>query len=145
MAEDQVATRPQVGTDSAQNTLLGRSVEIDDDIPAKHDVELSVKRKPFIHEIDAYEFYPFTQFLFYPYLRPVRVTVAEQVFFLVRQGHRYYAVRMIDSGHGSLEGMRGDVGSHDPVIKTGMGDAEFGEHHGEGIRFFAGSAPGGPE
>jgi len=142
MAEYQVTPLFQVGTDGTQDALLGHSIEIDDDIPAENNIELPLERKPFIHEIDADEFYPVAQFLFYADLRLVRIPVAEQILLLVRKGNGNHAVGVVYTGHGGLECMGRDIGSHDPVVKTGMLDAEFGENHGQGIRLFAGCASG---
>ena len=125
--------------------LLGRPVEIDQDVPAKNDVDVAIDRIVRVHEIHAHEIRRPPQSGHYAHFVPARVFRRQEITPGQFGGDRRYHFPGIDPGFRELQDTGRDVGAENTELEVDPGRDHVIEHDGDSIGFHAGRAGGTPD
>src|SRR2546428_13843858 len=113
VAEDETAALLQAPHEALEHALLGRLVEVDEDVPAKNKVEGRLDRPAVLDQVDASEPHELTKLGANPHEPGLGAATPQEVSPQHRAGNRAHVVEAVDPGGGAAQHLRVDVPGQD--------------------------------
>src|SRR6266852_2733866 len=145
VAEDETAALLQAPHETLEHALLGGPVEVDEDVPAKNQVEGRVDRPAVLDQVDAPEPHEPAKLGANPHEAGLGPVTPQEVPPQHRAGNRAHVVDAVDSGGGAAQHFRVDVRGKDAQAPSRRLGESVGERHGDRVGLLAAAAARAPD
>src|SRR3989454_3322840 len=145
VAEDETAALLQAPHEALEHALLGRPVEVDEDVPAKNKVEGRVDRPAVLDQVDAPEPHEPAKLGANPHEAGLGPATPQEVSPQHRAGNRAHVVEAVDPGGGAAQHLRVDVRGEDAQAPARRLGESVRQRHGDRVGLLAAAAARAPD